>query len=247
MAVMMLKDARTYWAGADLTGQSNQLSLMASVDEEDSTTFANNGWKGRVATLFGSSASVEGFWAAGDAGQPDDRFFADLAAASVPLTVVPTSGAVSSVAYVTRAVETRYSTFGNIGSLMPFAVDTVGDGPLVRGVVMHPQGTARTATGNGTGIQIGALSATQRMWANLHVFSVSGTGSPTLTVKLQSSVDNTFASPTDRVTFTAATAISGEQKTVTGAVADAWWRVVWTISGTSPSFLFNCSAGIGPL
>jgi hypothetical protein len=82
------------------------------------------------------------------------------------------------------------------------------------------------------------------MYANLHVFSVAGTSGPTLTVKLQSSVDNTFGAPTDRITFTGATAISGQSGSVAGAITDTWWRVVWTITGTNPSFLFAASAGI---
>jgi hypothetical protein len=109
---------------------------------------------------------------------------------------------------------------------------------------MHPNGTARTTTGTGTGIQLGAVTAAQRMYCNLHVLSISGTGTPTITVKLQSSVDNTFASPTDRIVFTAATALGGQASSALGAITDQWWRAQWTISGTNPSFLFAVSAGI---
>lgn len=118
--------------------------------------------------------------------------------------------------------------------------------PLVRGMIIHPTATARIASGTGTQQSIGALSATQKMWAALHVVTASGS-TPSLTVKVQSATtaDSGFASPTDRITFTAASDITNPQvSSVTGAITDTRWRVAWTISGSSPSFNFAVCAGI---
>jgi hypothetical protein len=83
------------------------------------------------------------------------------------------------------------------------------------------------------------------MYAALHVLSVAGTATPTITARVESSVDNTFASPTTRLTFAAATAVSGQTLRTAGtAITDTWWRVAWTISGTTPSFLFAAALGI---
>jgi hypothetical protein len=46
--------------------------------------------------------------------------------------------------------------------------------------------------------------------------------------------------------FTAATGLTSQAASVLGAVTDQWWRVIWTITGTTPSFTFAVSAGIGP-
>jgi hypothetical protein len=82
------------------------------------------------------------------------------------------------------------------------------------------------------------VSATQAVFAGLHVLAVSGTDTPTLTVKLQSDALEAFGSSADQLTFTAATAVGAQFKTLAGANADTWWRAQWTISGTNPSFTF---------
>ena len=116
--------------------------------------------------------------------------------------------------------------------------------PLVRGTIAHPPGTARTASGTGTGLQLGAVPAGRRLYAALHVLSVAGT-TPSITVTVESDDANTFASATTRLTFDAATAAGGQVLRTTGdAITDTWFRVTWTISGTSPSFLFVVALGI---
>lgn len=241
----VLTDVRIYYETADLTGFSNKVDVAASVDDLDRTTFADGGYKTRVGGQFDLTASVNTFWQAGDLTYPDDTFWTNLGSNTTALTVVPASGTVGSLAYLTQVLECDRKITGETGKLLTGSVSLKGNWPLVRGQIMHPQGTARTATGNGTGIQLGALSATQRMYATMHLLSISG--APTVTIKLQSSVDNTFASPTDRLTFSADTALDGQTGSVNGAVTDTWWRVVWTIAGgSSPSILFAVAAGIGP-
>lgn len=239
----VLTDCRIYCETADLTGFSNKVELSSAVEDLDRTTFADGGYKTRVGGLFDTTASVEGFWQAGDFTMPDDTFWANLGS-SIALTVVPASGTVGSLCYLTNALEADYKPAGEVGKLLAYTVGLKGNWPMVRGSILHPQGTARTTTGTGTGLQLGAVGATQKLYACLHVLSISGTSTPTITVKIQSSVDNTFASPTDRLTFAADTALDGQVGTVTGAVTDQWWRATWTITGSTPSFLFAVSAGI---
>lgn len=242
----VLVDARIYWATADLTGYSNKIESSVAAPAEDSTTFGSGGWNQRVAGLFSGDITPEGLWQAGDLSMPDDTFWANLGVATVPVTVAPTSGAVNTLAYLTRVTETEYKAGAAKGTLLAWSAIGKSDQPVVRGTVMHPQGTPRTVTGVGTGIQLGAVTALQRMYCNLHVFSVAGTLSPSITVSLQSSVDNTFASPTTRITFNPSTTFDGQALNVLGATTDTWWRAAWTIGGSSPSFLFNVTAGVGP-
>ena len=243
---LVLLDVRTYFAGADLTGWSNKVELHAEVEDKDMTNFASGGWKERRGGLFDLTANAEGFWQALDLSMPDDSFWANLGVSTVPLTMAPTTAAVGDLAYLSRITHCSYKPGGAVGDLLAWSADWKGNWPLARGQILHPQGTARTTTGNGTAVQVGAVSATQRMYACLHVMSIAGTGTPTITVKVQSNVDNTFGAPTDRITFTAATTLQGQASSVLGAVTDTWWRAAWTISGSSPSFLFAVSAGVGP-
>ncbi len=115
----------------------------------------------------------------------------------------------------------------------------------MRGQVLHPPGTARTVTGSGLARQLGALSATRALYVGLHVLSAAGT-TPSVTVVVESDDAVGMASPTTRATFTAATAAGGQTVQIPGPVTDDWWRVRWTISGTTPSFLFVAAAGLGP-
>lgn len=242
----VLFDARIYWATADLTGAGNKIQFSANVVDLDMTNFASGGWNERVGGTFDGLFEPEGFWQAGDLSMPDDMLWAQLGSATVPVTIAPTLGTLGSLAYLSRVTQTEYKPGAARGTLLAWTASGKGDRPVARGTIMHPQGTARTSTGVGTGQQIGAVSAAQRMYCNLHVFSIAGTSTPTITVKLQSSVDNTFASPTDRIIFTASTALDSQHSSVLGAITDTWWRAVWTISGTTPSFLFNVTAGVGP-
>lgn len=241
---LVLFDARIYYASLDATGFSNKVDFGLSWEDLDRTTFGSNGATERVLGLADTACTIEGFWDAGDLTKPDDVLFANGGLSAQPLTVSPTSGAVGTLTYLTKVAETTYKPGADVGKLLGWSADMAGNQPTARGLIMHPQGTARIASGNGTGFQLGAVLSTQRMYANLHVMSIAGTSTPSITAKLQSSVDNTFASPTDRITFTAATTLQGQCGNVLGAVTDQWWRVTWAITGSSPSFLFCCSAGI---
>ena len=116
-------------------------------------------------------------------------------------------------------------------------------GPIIRGTLMHSGAVARTASGTGTARQLGAVSSSQKVYAALHVLSASGT-TPSLTVKVQSDNAVGFPSATDVITFSAATAVGSQWGSTAGALTDDWWRVSYTISGTSPSFLFAVTIGI---
>jgi hypothetical protein len=245
VAKYYLQDVHLYAGGLDLTGYSNKVDLAGEFEEKDTTNFGSAGWKENILGLGSAKASGEGQWDAGSAGLPDDGLQALLGSASA-WTATPTSAAVGSLAYLTKMSEAKYMLGGSVGDVAPWQVDWSGTWPLVRGQLIHSASTARTATGNGTSAQLGALLSTQALYVCLHVISVSGTASPTLTVSIESDDATGFPSATTRGTFTAATAISGQVLKISGAVTDDWWRAKYTISGTNPSFLFCVSAGIGP-
>ena len=242
MTIGPLIDTKIWLASADLTGFSNQVELAVSAEALDDTTFASGGWHARMGGLFDMQGSIEGFWSAGDGTQPDDRFWTDIASNSIPATFVPTGGAVGDLAYLTKVFESRYDLSAQMGQLIAYAVDLQGNQSVARGQVAVAN-TAYTATGTGTGVQIGAVGTSQRLYANLHVFAAAGT-SPSLNVKIQSASSSSFSSPTDRITFASATAITGIASSVLGNITDTWWRAVYTIAGTSPSLTFGVAFGV---
>lgn len=236
-------NVRTFVGGADLTSRSNRIEWAAEVEDKPTTNYGSAGWNERMGGLGEFAVVGGGQWEAGDLTKVDDVSFAAMGAANA-ITTCPSGAAVGAVAWLGNTIGEKYNCGGQVGDVAPWTLEAPGTWPPSRGVVLHDPGTARTTTGNGTGVQYVAASSAQFLYATLHVLSVAGTATPTITVKVHSNVDNTFGAPTDRITFTAATAIGGQISRLAGPITDTWYRVTWTISGTNPSFLFLASVGI---
>jgi hypothetical protein len=225
MASTVLIDAKLLVAGYDMSGHMNALALDYSADMLDATTFGNTTriHQGGLKSVVGQH---EGFWDASTATAPDPVIFARIGTADMPVTIAPTTGAAGALAYMFNAVHSTYNTGGTVGDLMSFSVSMEGSGgqPLVRGTVLHNGSASGNVTG--TGYELGAVGAAQYLYGTLHVFS--GTGS--FVVKIQSSDDDEFSDPIDRITFATVetgTPIAAQWAArVSGAITDTWWRVV---------------------
>ncbi|HEV2778692.1 MAG TPA: hypothetical protein VGX25_04755 [Actinophytocola sp.] len=243
MSKFVLTNVRLFSGGCDLTAQSNKLELSSEAEDKDVTNFGSGGWKEVKGGLFSTEISGAGQWEAADASKVDDNRWSSLGGLG-PFSAGPDDAAVGNLSYFTNALSGKYQLGGQVGDVAPWDGEWKGSWPLVRGLFAHSPGTPRTADGTGTGQQLGAVASGKYLYANLHVLSVAGTSTPTITARIESDADNTFASPTTVLTFTAATAVSGEVKRVAGAITDTWFRPAWTITGSSPSFLFVVTYGI---
>ncbi|WP_073915804.1 hypothetical protein [Streptomyces sp. CB02009] len=240
---LVLTNVRAFAIGADLTGSSSKVELSGEVEEKDVTTYGTSGWKGVIGGLGAAEIAGEGFWEAGDPGLVDDASWAQLGGVG-PWTICPDTAAVGSLAYLTRALRSNYQLGGAVGDVAPWTGSAKSCWPLVRGQIGHPPGTARTATGSGTVLNLGAIPAGKRLYAALHVLSVAGT-TPSLTVSVESDDAVGMATPTTRLSFDAATAAGGQAlRTDASAITDTHYRVAWSVSGTTPSFMFAVSLGI---
>lgn len=249
MSKMVLKGARIFAGGADLTGQTNKVELNTEVETKDVTTFgsvdANNEiWKEVTAGLAGAGVSASGFWEAGDASKVDNDTWTTIGTgAGGPWTICPTTANAADLAWVLAAMRSSYTLLDKPGEVAPYATAATSTWPVARGKVLNPPGTARTATGTGSIVQVGAVPAGKSMYVALHVVSATGT-TPSITVTVQSAALVGFGSPTTRLTFAAATAPGGQILRVAGPITDAFWRVSYTISGSGPSFLLLAAAGV---
>jgi hypothetical protein len=240
----ILTNVRCFAVGVDLTSRSNKIELSAEVEEKPSTNYASNGWGEVLGGLASAELTGEGQWEAGDAAKVDDASWSQLGGVGPWSVSGNSSAAVGDLAYLVNAMRSAYKLGDAVGEVAPWTGTAKSAWPVARGQFAHPPGTARTATGTGTGLQLGAVAAGKRLYATLHVLSVAGT-TPSITARVESSVDNTFAAPTTRLTFDAATAVGGQILRTDGtAITDTWWRMAWTISGTTPSFLFAGALGI---
>jgi hypothetical protein len=241
MANRVLTNCGLWVAQYNLAGDANALSLGMQSELQDDTALADVA-RSRVGGLMAIAFSAEGFWN----DESDQVLFEDVGLSDVPVTIAPAGLAPGDRAFLARCAVAEFSPMdGAVGELRRFTVGGEGSGIAVaRGSLLH--NAARTATGNApAGFQLGAVAAGQSLHAALHITAASGT-TPTLVVKIQSDDNSGFSTPTDRVTFSTATATTNltQWSSAAGAITDDWWRVTYTITGSTPSFSFVVSAGI---
>ncbi|MFJ6645770.1 hypothetical protein ACIQPS_08925 [Streptomyces sp. NPDC091290] len=244
MAKTILTNVRCFAVAVDLTSNSNKIELSSEVEDKDATNYGSQGWKEVMGGLASAEISGEGQWEAGDPSKVDDASWSQLGGVGPWSISANNAAAVGGLAYFTSAMRSNYALGADVGEIAPWTGTAKSSWPLVRGQFAHPPGTARTATGTGTALQIGAVPTGKRLYAALHVLSAAGT-TPSLTARVESAPDNTFAAPTTRLTFAAATAAGGQALRTDGtAITDTWWRIAWNITGTTPSFMFAASLGV---
>lgn len=240
MGTQVLKDCKIYLAKYDLSGDHNEIEIKASKDKQKDTAFGDDA-DTFVPGLEKAEVSGGGYWQGGtDA--VDDVLWSKMGSNDEVLTVGLIAGLDGEVARIIKALETSYEPGASVGEMFAFGLAAVGN-KMVAATIMTDASAAKTATGNGTARNLGAVSATQKIYAALHVIAASGT-TPTLNMTVESDDAQGFASPVTRLTFTQATAKTAEWKEAAGAITDTWWRAKWTIGGTTPSFTAICAVGI---
>lgn len=244
MTIQYWSDMSVLVGAVELAGHGKNVMLETSVAPLDTTALDTTGW---VTLIGGNKSGKVDLTLMQDvaSGSVDDTLWSYLGVADVAKSIV-TNSADGSTAYLMRGIPLSYVPVeGAPGELAMARISGMSStGPVVRGVLLHPGSTVRSSSSTGTARQIGAVAAGKSLYAALHVLSVAGTDTPTLTVKVQSDNDVGFASAADKITFTGATAVGYQWGSVAGAVTDDWWRISYTISGTSPEFLFAVTAGI---
>jgi len=244
MAVSYLKNVGIWADSRNITGITNDISLTQSLNEIDTTTFASNGAKEREAELEDAMLSLQGFYEAGTGSYVSELVYGMGATpTAVPFTVssVATAG---NVAYGAPCLVLSSNRTAQVNDKQRISVEASAVAPMALGVLLHDDVTARTATGTGSTYLVGAASSTASLYVALHVISVSGTASPTLTVTVQRDDNSGMTTPTTAYAFTGATAIGSQYATVNGPITDSYYRVSYTISGTNPNFKFVAFAGL---
>mgnify|MGYP003134083772 FL=1 len=240
MAKFVFNDGKVFSGGYDLSDHVTSVNLEMTAEELDATTINSGGFKSKLGGLKDSTLSMDGFYEAG-ANKPDALLGASIGNELI-VTTVPDAG-VGNTAYFMKSRLFSYQMFGSVGEIAPFTISkSQSDDEVVQGKIEIDG--ALTASGNSTGVQLGAVGATEKVYVAIHCTAVSGTSTPTVTFKLQSDDNSSFTSPTDRITFTGITAIGADYQSAAGAITDTYYRLNYTISGTNPSFSIHATIGI---
>lgn len=242
MATIHSKFTKMLLRDVDISSFVMESSPDYSVDMSDTTVYGKTN-KTKATALGDSKLSFSGLY--------------DPVADGIDALVVPYLGVnvdqLAMIGYGGFAVGQGVSLIGGkfsgwklsdpVGDMVKFTAEIEGSDGGVVGRSLHDTATTETITANGASVDAGAGQLTTLFGGigHLHVLSATGT-SPSLTVKIQDSADNsTFA---DLITFTAATARTFERKFFTGTVR-RYIRATWTIAGTTPVFGFAAGFGRG--
>jgi hypothetical protein len=240
---VLLKDCRFVVGPYALHGSLRSVNLTASKAEISSARMGDIA-DCYVPGLQSITLNAAGFWASDAVAtslEPDTiiypRINPALEPTAWPVTVCPpmapsaTPGATGNLAYTMVGKQFSFNPItGSHGEALGYEVASRASsagGGLYRGTVVLPA-TSVTATTTGTALQLGALSATQKIVAVLHVTAING-GSWVLTIESDNGAG--FGTPTTRATFTAATTITTQVIETSGAITDDYWRAVLTKTG----------------
>ena len=228
-------DLQLFVGGYDLTGYINANVIDRGRGEGEITCY------GDAAEIFAPGLKMQAFSHQGCwDDEPDEQFSGNLDLSNVPLIAAPELATDGNMCYFGKTLEAEYNIEPKIKEVLTFSVSGKYN-ELLRGLIMHNE--TRTASGNGVARQLGALTATQKLYASLHVLTADGT-TPTLDVVVESDDNAGMTSAVQRIAFTQAVAIGSEWQELAGAQTDDWWRITYTITGTTPSFQFVVALGI---
>ena len=223
---MILTDATIWLDGLDIQTITNQVQLGYECEAKDATTFGQS-TRINKGGLFNVTGDINYYR---DGVVTGSTLFDSVGATSGVLTVTPT-GADSETGFSFQSVSltnTPYS--GTVGDMAAGMLNIAGrsGSPLVGGTILYPKQSV-TGADNGTGVQMGAVAAGEKVYTAIHVF----TAGTTADVIVESDDNGSFSSATTRssttVTATGGTWVSP----VDGAITDDYWRVrTATVTGT---------------
>lgn len=232
MAITVLSDVGLWLGKLDLRGVTNQIAAEMQRNLPDATTFGDL-WQGTALGGKGLDVEYSGYFdPAVDAG------LHDAVPSGAVLTVAPDGIAAGDPAYAFECETGSLRRSGQWGELFRYEMSAQGMKAArpIRGRLALVDAEV-DANGGGSALELGALGSGAHIFAAVHILAAEGT-TPGITFRVESDNASSFGSPTTRGTFQAMSAAGSQWLTpIAGPIAtDTWWRIAWTLSGTSPSF-----------
>ena len=242
MATVIFNDPSIFYSSLDVSAAHTAVAIGAGAEALDDTAFGDDtrSNKGGLKTV---DISAEGYFNANTT--LDQVYFGQVGGSQAAITIIPETIAVGNVSYFINTLGSSYNPMtGSVGEILKFNIQALAQkSNLIRGQVEF-SGTA-TSSSASTGAQVGAITATQKMYCAVHVTSAGG-GGATLDIDLQSDDNSGFTSAITRASTSQFTTARGSEIiSASGAITDDWWRINYTIAGSSPTFTFTISLGIG--
>lgn len=225
----------------NLTSQTFAVASQVGCEEVDGSAFADDTRNFLTGTMRTGELGIQGF---SDFADPHTVLQGSVGSAGTLITLA-SGRSDGDWALLVNATASKYTPLsGSIGDKRVFDLSAKAgeSGRFIMGRLAAYG--VKSSTGSSAGYQLGAVSATQRVYASLHVYSYAGT-TPTITVTLQSDDNSGFTTPTTRATFAVVgQAISSELVSAAGAITDTYWRLSWTLTGSGAAYGIVGAIGI---
>lgn len=235
MAQFVFTDGRFYLDGANYSGFGNEMEAKPSAELKDFTAFGSGQLTRKYKPgLYDGEFTFRGFQ---DYTDSFDLIFQNRVGGLVTASHVlmaAEGGDDGERAAFFQAVGVTYNqlTSAKIGEPGMFELKgkLAGGYPIIEGTLLLDGKTGKTTSGTGTAYQVGAVGATQKLYAAAHCFLLNAGN---VTLAIESSADAGFSSPTTRITFSAFSApVTALWATpVSGPITDTYWRAKWTLAG----------------
>lgn len=246
MAIRTVTNAQIILNTTDISGFVGTISdVPGGITVHETPNFAGGGFMGRVAGIKSGTFSVDGYadqavtTGINSIFTPANLGSSYSASAAIPAA---TSVATGDKAMFCTGILSRYDGMNaSTDTVMPTMLELVTSGAFVAsGRVGAPLASYTNAGYTGAAVALTGPTATQSLYAILHVTAAAGTD---LAVKIQSDDNSGFTSATDRITFSTVSAVGVQTGSVAGNLStESHWRVIATIA--SSTFSFACYFGI---
>lgn len=217
------KNSRLLLNETHVSGQIKGWSVSHQRDYGDATTILDDGWRG-VPGLLSGNMTINGLFDSTVGGLYQEVASCVGVDNSALVTVLPDGFTIGKPALMAVTDIEGFEVPATNSDLVSLTVNGTADDGVDMGVSLHAL-TAETTSTNGTSVDNAASSANGGI-AALHLTAYSGLTN--IVVKVQHSTDNSVW--TDLITFTTATAVTSERKTIAGTV-NRYTRALWTVSG----------------
>lgn len=241
MSAAVLTDVQLLVSSMELGQFSGEFSDEIAAAMKEAPNFAAKGYAVRLPGVTSAAFGLKG-WADYASGAVSSTFTSASAGQQVAWSILP-NGSASAVGdsslFARMRLDKMKMQTGQAGEVAGFDLTGVSDSAAVDGFVGAPL-AARTTTFTGAAIALPGPTATQRLWAALHVTAATGTD---LVVKVQSDDNGSFTSATDRITFSTVSATGWQFLSVAGSFStETHHRVTATMS--TSGFTFACLIGV---
>jgi len=245
MAKFYLQDCALRVDGIIRQDVVDSVTLQADVAALDVTTFGSGGYRERIGGLRSSAMQMTGFEDFAGAEDPysaADEWFVNLGGVTPAATEIypdPSGSpiAVGDTAFFTTVHRRSLRVGGSVGSPYKFDVQMGGTDWLVRGQAEVASTDVTSAGHDSAGVQLGALSASQKIFYIVSVEAVNTAG--TVTWNLQSDDNGSFTSATTQATG-GVSSVGGTFGSVAGAITDDYWRFNFTAAGGTDLTISAC-------